>query len=721
MAIIRNLVVKISADISSLSKGLQRASKNLEKVSRSFTKIGTSLTTKITMPLIGLGTIIAKTSTEFEQSMANAASVAGASAEELERMKTIAREMGAKTVFSASQAADALYYMASAGYKVDQMADSIEATLNLASATQFDLAQTTDIVIASLNQFGLEASEATRVTNVFASAIGNSMATMDKISNSMGYVGPVAHSLGYEIEEVVGALSILYNAGYEGSTAGTTLRQVLVNLMNPTSAALEVFEDLGLSFEDLNPAAVDFATIVGRLGDAGITTSQAMKIFGARGGPGMLALISQGSDAINDMTTSITGTNKASEMAAIQLDTLSGQFKILKSELEEVAISFGDILIPIIRNFISQYISPLTKILMSLSNEQKMQAVRIAMIAAAIGPLFLAIGKVISILAVAIKILPIVFSKAGLIIAVIALLASSFIHLYKTNEEFREKVLGVWERVKSRLADITNKIKTWLTGAFQAIKENISGILIKIATNTIKAFNKIYEVAIFVWDYLGDIISTVIGIFGQAWDRHGEATVSAIVRGFTFIGSVIETIGSYIQHIAERIFPLLKKIVVDTFSGIKGAISKDGGAVISTLKNAFSFLYSILSKTANSIVKAYGRMFESLAPAWEKVKEMFKTLYETIKDIYRTLKPIFNLIGVAIIVLYSIFMGTMNAALSAISPLVQAVVAAVNVILNIIRALLALLRGDFSEAWEYLKRAVVGVWETIKQVGLAIY
>ena len=293
MAVIRNLVVKISADISSLSKGLQNAQKSLQKVSQSFTKIGGTLTATITGPLVALGTSIVKTSAQFEQSMANAASVAGATGEELQRMTDIAREMGSKTVFSASDAADALYYMASAGYKVDQMAASIEATLNLASATQYDLAATTDIVIATLNQFGLEASSAERVTNVFASAIGNSMASMDKLSNSMGYVGPVANSLGYEIEEVVGALSVLYNAGYDGSTAGTSLRQAFVALMNPTAATLGVLEELGIAFEQVNPATNDFADIVDVLGNAGLSTAQAMEIFGARGGPGMLALLSK--------------------------------------------------------------------------------------------------------------------------------------------------------------------------------------------------------------------------------------------------------------------------------------------------------------------------------------------------------------------------------------------------------------------------------------------
>lgn len=153
MAVIRNLVVKIAADISSLSKGLDNAQKKIQKVSASLTKAGTKLSATVTAPLVALGTKSVMVSQQFEQSMANAASVAGATSEELARMTSIAREMGAKTVFSASDAADALYYMASAGYKVDQMADSIEATLNLASATQSDLAFTTETVISTLNKF----------------------------------------------------------------------------------------------------------------------------------------------------------------------------------------------------------------------------------------------------------------------------------------------------------------------------------------------------------------------------------------------------------------------------------------------------------------------------------------------------------------------------------------------------------------------------------------
>ena len=215
MAVIRNLVVKIAADISSLSKGLKEAQSKLESLSDNLGNIGGMLSLKVTAPLVMLGKTALNTAADFEQSMANAASVSGANSEELERMTLLARVMGKETVFSASQAADAMYYMASAGYKVEQMENSIAAVLNLAAATQSELAFSTEVVIATLNQFQLDSSEAERVTNVFAAAIGNSQATLDKLKNSLGYVGPVANSLGWELEEAAGALSILYNAGYD--------------------------------------------------------------------------------------------------------------------------------------------------------------------------------------------------------------------------------------------------------------------------------------------------------------------------------------------------------------------------------------------------------------------------------------------------------------------------------------------------------------------------
>lgn len=477
MAVIRNLVVKITADISSLSSGLKSAEKKLKNISSTFGKIGGKLTAGITAPLVALMAATIKVSSEFEQSMANAASVSGATGEELEEMKEIARDMGAKTVFSASQAADAMYYMASAGYDVEQMGNAIQPILDLAAATQSDLAFTTDTVVASLNQFQLESSEASKVSNVFAAAIGASQATMEKLSTSMNYVGPIANSLGWSIEETAGALSVLYNAGYDGSMAGTSLRQALTSLMNPSAKAKKIFESLNLSLDELNPTTNSMADIINRLKDAGLSTADAMTIFGARAGPGVMALIAQGGDAIADLTDKVTDTTSATTMAERQLDTLQGRFKILKSQVQELALQLGDVLSPILSNLIEKRISPLAVKLSKLNTETKETIVKVAAVAAAVGPLLLVVSKLLGALSVLVSIVPKLLGAFTLANSAFALVAYIIGKLIVTDEEFRANLVELIDAVMLLVTSAMKPLRSILNALLPLVNKIVAALM----------------------------------------------------------------------------------------------------------------------------------------------------------------------------------------------------------------------------------------------------
>jgi len=355
------LLVNIVGNASKLKNELDKAGGHLSGFATKIGKIGKTATIAGGI-MVGAFALTIKTTAKFEQSMANTASVAGATGKELQALSDYARKMGAQSVYSASEAADAMYYLASAGMDTKQVIGALEGTLNLAAATGADLAFTSGTVAAALSQFGLQAEESSRVANVFAATISGSQATIEKLQTSMSYVGPMAKSMGMEIEDVCGILGNLYNAGYDASTAGTSLRMAFTKLIDVSKEGQVTLDKLGVSVTDSAGNMRPFADIIDELGEKGMSTADAIKIFGQRAGPAMLALVSQGSGAITEMTEKVTGTNKAYEMADIQINTFQGSMKLLRSAFEELQITLGTAIIPTITDLTKSLTATLAKI-----------------------------------------------------------------------------------------------------------------------------------------------------------------------------------------------------------------------------------------------------------------------------------------------------------------------------------------------------------------------
>ncbi|MBI4799670.1 MAG: phage tail tape measure protein [Desulfarculus sp.] len=285
----------------------------------------------------------------FKDAMANTASVAGATRQELQLLEQAARQQAAVSVFSAKQSADAQYHLASAGMGVNQIIAAQAGVMNLAAATQSNLAQTSAIVAATLSQFKLEAADAGHVADVFALAIGGSQATMDKLGISMRYVGPVAAALGLSLEQTTALLMALYNSGFEASQAGTTLRSAISTLLDPTEQQAKALAALGVQTKDASGQLKPLAEIIEELKQKGAGAAEIFKIFGQEAGPGMIALVSGGKAAIDELQGKLSGSGKAAEMAKQQVDTLGGDLKMLASASEEAAIAFFEELDPALR------------------------------------------------------------------------------------------------------------------------------------------------------------------------------------------------------------------------------------------------------------------------------------------------------------------------------------------------------------------------------------
>lgn len=378
--------------------GWTTAQENLQSLGDKTEKVGQ----KLSLVSAGIGAAAGaavKVTSDFDSSMSQVAAISGASADEMENLRAKAREMGAQTKFSASEAGDAMSYMAMAGWKADDMIDGIGGTMNLAAASGEDLATTSDILTDGLTAFGMSADEAGRMADVMAAASSNANTNVSMLGESFKYVAPVAGSMGYNVEDVSLALGLMANSGVKASAAGTALRTLLTNLAKPTDAMAVAMDDLGISLTDGEGNMKSLQEIMGdmRGSFANLTEDQkasyAATIAGKEGMSGLLAIVNASEDDYNKLAGAIENSNGAAEkMATIMQDNLEGQWTILKSELEELGISVGEILMPSIRGTVEQ-IQKFVDWLNSLSPAGKKAAVGIGAAVAAIGPLLIAVGK----------------------------------------------------------------------------------------------------------------------------------------------------------------------------------------------------------------------------------------------------------------------------------------------------------------------------------------
>ena len=689
MAIIRNLVVKIGADISGLQRGLKQAQSNIMRVSSTLGNVGRSLSLKVTAPLSLLGGQAVKTAGDFEQSMANAASVAMASAEDLQRMTKLARDMGKSTVFSASEAADGLYYMASAGYKVEQMESALEPILNLAAATQSDLAFSTDTVIATLNQFGLNAEDAGRVSNTFASAIGNSQATLEKLGYSMRYVGPVAHSLGYNLEETTAALGVLYNAGFKGEQAGTILRGALSRLLKPTAAINKTLAEVGLTYDDINPSTNKLVDIIGKLEKAGITTAQAVQLFGQEAGPGMMAMIGQGSKALEDMTNKISNTNAASDMAAMQINTLQGSGKLMKSMMEEIAITIGNILLPMMNKSLKSGIMPMLEKFDSLNLTMKETIVKIGFLVASIGPAITILSKVVRVLSVIPKILAAITSPVGIVIVAITALVGILTYLWKTNEDFRNSVLDIWEKIKNGILQAINTIRAWW---------DTNGEFIK--AGTLEVFTTIWQTIQAAWEVIKTVFLAMKQGLIDLWNSNQE-----------------------FRDMVVSLWTNIKDTISEVVTAIKEWWVANGEEILAKTKEILEKLWSFMSASFNNLWESFKVFFSYVEPIWNQLKELIASLWDVFKDLFELLKPIFIAIGGLFGALQITAQGVLNGIIQAIGPLVQAILDLAKIVTEVVGIIVNLLQGDLEGAFSHLQNVSTGfknffghIWEGIKNL-----
>jgi len=299
---------------------------------------------------------------EFEQAIANTGAVSNASAQQLANLSDSAKEMGRTTKFTAKESADAMSFLAMAGFKVEETIGALPGVLQLAAAGNMDLASTADIASNILTGYGKDVEELGQVNDVLVGTLTKTNTNLTQLGEAMKYAAPVAKSAGVQFETAAAAIGLMGNAGIQGSMAGTSLRGAISKLLLPTDKAAEAMQKLGMNALDSTGKLLPFEDIVRQLETSGASTADMMQIFGLRAGPAMAALVSQGSDALVSLTGELENAGGlAGEIADKQLDTLQGSMTLLKSAVDGAFIALGEGLAPAIRkfaDFLSQNVVP---------------------------------------------------------------------------------------------------------------------------------------------------------------------------------------------------------------------------------------------------------------------------------------------------------------------------------------------------------------------------
>ena len=476
------------------------AGEKLQSVGSSIEGVGQKLM-PVTAAVGGLATAAVKVASDFDSAMSQVAAVSGATGKELDALRDKAREMGSKTKFSASEAAEAMNYMAMAGWKTGDMLDGIEGIMNLAAASGEDLATTSDIVTDALTALGLSAADSGHFADILAAASSNANTNVSMMGETFKYCAPVAGALGFTAEDTAEAIGLMANAGIKSSQAGTAMRTMLTSLTGEVTFVGDAFGELTVqttnadgSMRSLGDILTDCRTAFAQMSESE-RAANAEALVGKNAMSGFLAVMNAAPGDIEKLNSAINNCDGTAEkMAETMQDNLAGQLTILKSQLEELAISIGEILMPSIRQIVG-WIQGLVDWLNGLDEGTKKVIVTVALVAAALGPVLIVVGKVVGAVGTILTVVPkiagavsgvigfvsgtvipavsAVVAAIGWVPIAIAAVIAVIVLLYNKCEWFRDAVNAVWTQVKDFFVSAWEVICSFFTETIPAAWESL--------------------------------------------------------------------------------------------------------------------------------------------------------------------------------------------------------------------------------------------------------
>ena len=655
-------------------KDAQEAVKTFEKKSNSMTtavgsimkSTGASMTKYISAPLFGVGVAAAKVGGDFEEQMSRVKAISGATGKSFDELRQQAVDLGAKTAFSAKESAAGMENLASAGFSAQEIMKAMPGLLDLAAVSGGDVALASENTATALRGFGLEASEAGHVADVFARAAADTNAEVGDMGEALKYVAPVANSMGISLEETAAAIGIMSDAGIKGSQAGTTLRGALSRLARPTKAMQDTMDNLGVSFYDADGKMKPLKTQVELLKKAfeGLTPEQQQNalvtLYGQESLSGMMALIDKGPDSLGKLTKSLKDSDGAADdMARTMQDNMNSSIEQMFGAFESAAIVIQKILAPSIKK-VADAISGLVEKFVSAPESTQRLVVAIGAIAIAIGPVLYALGmlvKAFQTMKVGLGVLGngislfkklgsaigFLTSPVGLVIAAVALLVVGFIYLWNTSKDFRNFWIGLWEGIKSAVSSAVE----WIQNAWKSTGEWFNNLWKSIKEGADNVWTTIQEAPGKAADWIKNKWTETKEFFSSIWDGIKEAASSAwegivnilapyviaIKNVFQPMIDFFTNLWSQIGSIAGSAWEIIKTAVmgpilllIDLITGNFNQLKEDASMLWTTLTTN---IQNIITTFVDIVVGYYTALKDTVINIWN-------VLTSTIKDVWNS-------------------------------------------------------------------------------------
>lgn len=655
-----SVVAKLSADVGNFTKGMAQAQSSLKDLESNvkgmnlgdifkgagdvLANTGKALTKGVTLPLAAVGTMALKTGMEFEQQMNRVSAISGATGDDLAKLEKQAIDLGASSVFGATEVAQSQEMLASAGLTTNEILAATPGIMDLAAVSGGDMALASEAAATAMNQFGLEASESAHVADVFAKAAADTNAETSDMAEALKYAGPVAGALGISLEETAAAIGIMSDAGIKGSQAGTTMRGALTRLVKPTKKARDTMDELGLSFFDAQGNMLPFGEIIGQLQGklGGLTQEQKQQaittLFGQEAMSGMLALIGSAPGEFDALTESLENSDGSAKTMADTINSgLAGAVEQLKGSLESAAIVISQTLGPMIEQ-LAVYISGLVDAFNTLSPAQQENIVKWALIAASAGPILLILGKLIAIITTVVGWF---FTFGGAIqAAVVAFQAGSTalgalkIGMLALTGPVGWVVIGIlaliaagvllwqnWDIVKQKLTELKDKfiadwteLQTIVGAAITTLKDAALTDFEELKTGITTAVTTLKDAAIEDFNELNTIGSNAVETLKTA----AIADATELSTGAT---NAIETLRSA----AVSDFEELKTTGSNAMETLKSAAVSDAEELKSGAVGAFG-------KLRSSAITDFNELKDGGIRAWNSLKTNTTEIFNNVKD-----------------------------------------------------------------------------------------